>query len=309
MDPSLRAVLADHARHPESAWVCGGFGALAEFTYEAGEPIVVPDDSSIGAVTARGGFRLAPAAGLRAVAYETLAKATGRWGQGLVLCLPRDAARFGDRTVVTELGPDREALRPQDRGAILFDLGIGKPQSEICVRSAVAGTIERLRAVCGHPLFSHEAASLLADMPALSPHRVFRSTAARVEVYQPIPLPDGKTPDGPHTHVVRERVVHRRSHAATVPIPAGWLPVLWLFPPHPLHNGFDRGRYEGFQDLLRRYGEPATLQGKAAFARGDSEDSLASRAARLAFRVARRQAAYLTCGEDPARRAGRHPAG
>jgi hypothetical protein len=309
MDPSLRAVLADHARHPESAWVCGRFGALAEFTYESGEPIVFIDGGPIGAVTARGGFHLAPAAGLRAVAYETVAKAANRWGQGLVLCLPLHRARLGERTVVTELGPDREALRPQDRGAILFDLGIGKPQSEICVRSTDAETVARLRAICGHPLFSHEAASLLADMPALSPHRVFRSTVARVEVYQPIPPPDGKTPDGPHTHVVRERVSHRRSHAATVPIPAGWLPVLWLFPPHPLQDGFDRGRYEMFQDLLRRYGEPATLQGKAAFARGDSEDSLPSRAARLAYRVARRQAAHLTCDGDPARRAGRRPAG
>ena len=146
-------------------------------------------------------------------------------------------------------------------------------------------------------------------MPALSPHRVFRSSVARVEVYQPIPPPDGKTPDGPHTHVKPQLVRHRRSHAATVPIPAGWLPVLWLFPPHPVGKAFDRARYESFQVLLQRYGEPATLEGKAAFARGESEASLSSRAARLAFRIAARQAAWLTDAAGRARRAARRPAG
>ena len=315
MQPSLQALLADYARNPDSAWVCGGFGALAEFTFEAGEPVeFAGDDGAIGALTARGGFRLALSCNLHPVAYETVAKAGRGWGQGLVLCLAREQARLGDRTVITELGPDRESIRPQDRDAILFDLGIGKPQSEICVRSADTHTVSRLREACGHALFSPEAAALLADMPALSPHRVFRSTVARVEVYQPIPPPDGKTPDGPHTHVVRERVVHRRSHAATVPIPADWLPVLWLFPPHPLRRAsgeatdFDHARYEAFQELLRRYGGPETLSGKAAFARGEAEDSLPSRAARLAFRVAARQATF-TCAADPARRAGRRPAG
>ena len=308
MELSLQRLLADYARQPEAAWVCGGFGALAEFTFDAGEPVVFADAGAVGAATARGAFHLAPAAGVRAVAYETLSKTARGWGQGLVLCLPRDSARIGERTVVTELGPDHEAIRPQDRSAILFDLGIGKPQSEICVRAADPKTIARLRDVCGHPLFSHAAAALLADMPVLSPHRVFRSAVARVEVYQPIPPPDGKTPDGPHTHVKPQLVIHRRSHAATVPIPPGWLPVLWLFPPHPLAQQFDRARYDAFQDLLRRYGEPATLEGKAAFARGDSEDSLPSRAARLAFRIARRQAA-LTRDADPARRAARRPAG
>jgi hypothetical protein len=309
MDASLRAVLAAYAHQPESAWVCGGFGALAEFTFAADEAAAFATGDSIGAVTARGGFRLTPAGSLRAIAYETLAKAAKRWGQGLVLCLPREQARLGGRTVVTELGPDRGSLRPQDREAILFDLGIGKPQSEICVRSADSATIARLRAVCGQPLFSAPVAALLADMPALSPHRVFRSTAARVEVYQPIPPPEGRTPDGPHTHVKQQLVRHRRSHAATVPIPAGWLPVLWLFPPHPLSDDFDRARYDAFQALLHRYGDQAMLQGKAAFARGDSEASLPSRAARLGFRIAGRQAAHLTCAADPARRAARRPAG
>jgi hypothetical protein len=209
-----------------------------------------------------------------------------------VLCLPEKMAHTGARTVVTELGPDADAIRPQDRGAILFDLGIGKPQSEICVRTADPRTLASLREACGKPLFGH-GHGVAALMPALSPHRVFRSKVARVEVYQPIPPPDGKTPEGPHTHVRPNLVKHRRSHAATVPVPAGWLPVLWLFPPHPLQHAsgvatpFDVARYEAFQSLLQRFGDCDALAGKQA----TSEAMVATRVGRLAFRVAQRQRA------------------
>ncbi len=289
----LRDLLSVHVRDPASAWVCGGFGALAEFTFDAGEMIEFLDGDAVGAVSARGAFRLDLTYDLKPVAYETLSKTGKGWGQGLVLCLPADEARMGQRTVVTELGPDHEALRPQDRAAILFDLGIGKPQSDICVRTSEPATLEALRAACGQPFFEARG-SLPACMPALSPHRVFRSKAARVEVYQPIPPPDGKTPAGPHTHVREKLVAHRRSHAATVPVPTGFLPVLWLFPAHPLETGrFDRARHDAFQELIRLYGETTTHDGKRAVEEGRGEMDLPSRAARYAFRIAQRQKRYL----------------
>ena len=289
----LHELLKSYARDPASAWVCGGFGALAEFTYHPGEKIEFLEGSRLGAITARGAFRLDLTRDLKPVAYETLSKTGKGWGQGLVLCLPEAEARLGQRTVVTELGPDREAPRPEDRRAILFDLGIGKPRADICVRTSDPATLEALRAACGRPFFESHG-PLPARMPALSPHRVFRSTAARVEVYQPIPPPDGKTPDGPHTHVREKLVAHRRSHAATVPVPKGFVPVLWLFPAHPLETGtFDRARHAAFQELVGRYGEPTTLEGKRAVDEGRSEMDLPSRAARYAFRIAQRQQRYL----------------
>ena len=286
----MRDLLSSYARDPDATWVCGGFGALAEFHFDAGEEIVFAQGDAIGAWTARGAFRLEVVPELRPVAYETMSKTGKSWGQGLVLCLPQKLARMGVRTVVTELGPDGEAIRPQDGGAILFDLGIGKPQSDICVRTADPHALALLREACGKSLFGH-GHELAMQMPALSPHRVFRSKVARVEVYQPIPPPDGKTPDGPHTHVRPTLVKHRRSHAATVPVPQGWLPALWLFPPHPLQHAsgaatsFDKSRYDAFQELLRRFGDPETLSGKAAA----TEAAVSTRAARLGFRIAQRQ--------------------
>jgi hypothetical protein len=205
---------------------------------------------------------------------------------------------------------DRTARRSAPRIAVrlLFDLGSAsrsptsacaraiRPPSRVCARS------------CGHALFSHEAAALLGRHAGAQPAAGVPQQVARVEVYQPIPPADGKTPDGPHTHVRPQLVGHRRSHAATVPIPAGWSPVLWLFPAHPLDgDSLDVERFEAFQALLRRFGPATTREGKAAYASGAREDSLASRSARYAFRVAQRQAAI--CDADRARRAGRHRAG
>jgi len=291
--PPLQSLLSHYARQPDSTWTCGAFGALAEFNFSPGEQITFAEGPAVGAATNRGAFRVEVMPELRVVAYETLSKNAGRWGQGLALCLPRELALMGRRTVVTELGPDEQAVRPQDRGAVLFDLGIGKPQSDICVRSTEPETIALLRTACGRPLFA-PGSNLPRRMPALSPHRVFRSKAARVEVYQPIPPPDGQTPLGPHTHL-RPYMLTGRSHASTVPVPQGFLPALWLFPPHPLHdaNGrataFDADRYTAFQALLKRFGDPAMMAGKAA----TSDADLSTRAARLGFRIAERQLKLL----------------
>jgi hypothetical protein len=48
MEPSLQALLAKYTRFPDFAWVCGGFGALAEFTFEAGEPVVFAGSGTVG---------------------------------------------------------------------------------------------------------------------------------------------------------------------------------------------------------------------------------------------------------------------
>ena len=98
---------------------------------------------------------------------------------------------------------------------------------------------------------------------AANPHRVFLSRLGRVEVFQPIPPPDGKSPEGPHTHVLPGLLRHRRTHAATEPIPDGLVPCAHVYPPHPAKDGmghappFDRARHDAFQSILRSYGDPA----------------------------------------------------
>jgi hypothetical protein len=269
----LHALLLDHLKDPESSWSCGRFGAIAEFHRDADEPAALAEAPALSAVTARGAIRIDTSATLRPIAYETISKCIDSWGHGVALCLPRDEARMSGRTLITELGPDREALRPEDRHALLFDLGLGGSTSEICVRSADPETIALLREACGKVMF--DCTSLLSRLPALSPHRVFISRMGRVEVYQPIPPPTGKSPDGPHTHVLPRLLERGRSHAATVPIPAGWVGAMTLYPPHPLRHSsgrpiaFDVARHAAFQTLMDLYGAPAQVAGKRAAARNE----------------------------------------
>ncbi len=295
----LRSFLVDHIRDPHASWSCGRFGAIAEFHRDPGEPVEIATESSITAVTSRGAIRLEVLPDLRPVAYETITSCIETWGQGVALCLPRGAAAMSGRTVVTELGPDRNAVRPQDRDAILFDIGLGGEQADICVRTNEPETIAVLRAACGRPMM--QSVPLAHQLPALSPHRVFCCRMGRIEVYQPIPSPDGKSPDGPHTHVLPRLMAHGRLNAATVPVPDGWLAGMSLFPAHPLmrtdgeRTSFDAARYRAFQALMDRFGDPALVAGKRAAFAGASEEVTESDERRhaIGFRIAQRQLAHL----------------
>jgi hypothetical protein len=104
---------------------------------------------------------------------------------------------------------------------------------------------------------------------AANPHRVFVSRIGRVEVYQPIPPMGGKSPDGPHTHVLLKLLRHQRTHAATEAIPAGWLPCAHFYPMHPAKDAFgcprpfDQSHHLGFQSILVRYGDVESNRLKA----------------------------------------------
>lgn len=295
----LRELLVDHIHDPHASWACGRFGAVAEFHRDADEPAEIATGPSIVASTSRGAIRLEVLPELRPIAYETISSCIESWGQGVALCLPRDAAAMSGRTIVTELGADRDAVRPQDRDAILFDLGLGGEQAETCVRSADPEAIELLRAACGRPMLQNNA--LMLRLPALSPHRVFCCRMGRVEVYQPIPAPDGKSPEGPHTHVLPRLLAHGRLNAATVPVPEGWLAGMSLFPAHPLlradgrPTAFDAGRYHAFQLLMKQFGDPALVAGKRA-ALVESQTEIADSDERrhaLGFRIGVRQRRWL----------------
>lgn len=223
-----RSLLVDHLHDPRTSWSCGRFGAIAEFHRDPGEAAEIEEGTALTAATARGGLRVEALPGLRAVPY-TLKGHGGAGGPAVALCLPAEAARMAGRRVVAELGPDGAALRPQDRAALLFDLGLGGDDSEICVRTAVPQTIALLRAACGRPALG-EGATLLRQLPALSPHRVFASRLGRIEVYQAIPEPTGRTPEGPHTHVLPQLLMLDRTHDRSVPVPDGWRAAMTIYP-------------------------------------------------------------------------------
>lgn len=63
------------------------------------------------------------------------------WSHRVALCLPHNSCAMSQRTGITELDPDREALRPEDRDAVLFDLGLSTRKVDVCVRSRDLGRL------------------------------------------------------------------------------------------------------------------------------------------------------------------------
>jgi hypothetical protein len=149
-------------------------------------------------------------------------------------------------------------LRPEHRGSILFDLGLGALQADLCIRIDDDETVAQLRRHAGCSVVdpANPAMGLLLKA---NPHRVFISRIGRIEVYQPIPPASGKSPDGPHTHVLPKLLKSGRTHAATEPIPLGWVPCAHLYPKHPARGGcgpesFDVAGHDSFQRAIGSFG-------------------------------------------------------
>jgi hypothetical protein len=292
--------LADQLADVEAGWSVGTFGAIAEFTRDPGEPADLHRTRDmISVVTDKGGLRIVTRPGLRPIASE--APTTESWSHRVALCLPQESCAMSRRTTLTEIGPDGGALRSQDRDSILFDLGLGTLQIDACIRVGAPDVVAALRSRAGKPVFAPEN-DVMRIVLAANPHRVFVSRIGRAEVFQPIPPPGGRSPDGPHTHVLPKLLAHGRTHAATEPLPEGWIPCAHLYPAHPLSDqlgrkrAFQSGHHAAFQTLLERYGLPELVALKRqvveATAAGRSPDTMfvaGDHLARATVRVALRQ--------------------
>lgn len=266
----LRDVARAKLDDPETGWNMGSFGAIAEFHHVAGDPPATWQSDLLRA-TDRGGIRLHLPESVRPIAYETLSPKPHRWSQAVALCLPEADAMMTQRDCLKELGPDRDALRAQDRDAILFDMGLAQPQVDFCIRTANTELLAILRAAEGQSLFDPGNPAMGAILKA-HPHRVALTKLGRVEVYQMIGGPDtgGKSPAGPHTHVLPKLLRAERTHSANAPIPEGWVPCCSFHPGNPVFDrmgrdsAFNQEAFERFQSLLDHWGVPDYTAAKAA---------------------------------------------
>ncbi|MEQ8665771.1 MAG: hypothetical protein RIC16_08590 [Rhodospirillales bacterium] len=302
--PEIEEWLADALNSAATSWSVGTFGALAEFAYGPDDPVERSSAGGTRSITSDlGALRLTVPAESRLFAYEGLSKLPAYWSQGISLCMPDSAASLSGRSALTVIGEDQGAIRPDDRPGVLVDLGVGAPHIEACVRIADEQLLRDIEPWLGKSLFTegHAAAERLYEA---SPHRVFRSAAARIEVYGPIPQPGGATPPGPHTHLLPDLLRHDRAFAANTPIPVGWLPVLNAYPPNPARDtfgeprSFDREDHRRFQRLIDAFGVPGMVHAKArirdAVRRGMPPDTerFDTRFERIAARVALRQMSF-----------------
>ena len=296
----LTGFLTDQFAEIEAGFSLGTFGAIAEFTRDVGEPVsFIQGNGAIGAVTGRGGLRILRHPDMRPIASES--PTAEAWSHRVALCLPRKVCPMSGRAELTEIGIDHEALREQDRAGVLFDLGLATLQVDVCIRSADPQVTGALRNCAGKSIFApgNDAMRIIL---AANPHRVFLSRVGRAEVFQPIPPPGGQSPSGPHTHLLPKLLAHGRTHAATEPVPDGWVPCAHVYPPHPLRDQlgtrrpFRREYHDAFQIVLEGYGEADRVALKRqvveAVMSGHGPSRLAlpdDRFARATIRVALRQ--------------------
>jgi hypothetical protein len=289
----LHAQIAD----ADAQWSLGTFGGIAEFSRDRDETVSLTQSATgAAAITARGGIAIDLSGDCRPFAFECITRSG--WSQRVAFCLPAHRCAMNRRAVLTELDDDHEALKPEHRGSVLFDLGLGALQADLCVRIDDHDTVARLRSHCGRSVFepTNPAMGLLLET---NPHRVFVSRIGRIEVYAPIPPASGKSPDGPHTHVLPKLLKSRRTHAATEPIPEGWIPCAHLYPGHPVRDGgdlFDAAHHGSFQRTIERFGLPECLAIKRrvldAIESGEPPSNLAitlDRHGRTGVRIALRQ--------------------
>ncbi|MBX3578378.1 MAG: hypothetical protein KF723_14325 [Rhizobiaceae bacterium] len=187
--------------------------------------------------------------------------------------------RRAARVVITELGPDPDAVRAQDRHAIRVDLGLSLPQCDFCIRTADPELLAILRTGIGLPLF--EATDALHAIFAAHPHRVVVTNIGRIEVFQKIGGPEtgGVSPEGPHTHLLPKLLKSCRTHSANTPIPEGLLPLGSFHPASPVmtplgkDREFDPDLHDEFQSLLAQYGVAEIVDAKEANPRRDGRRS------------------------------------
>lgn len=292
--------LYEQLLHPRSQWSIGTFGAIAEFSRVGSEDVTITrQQDRLSAVSVRGGISIQLDARCRPFASESIAYQG--WSQQVALCMKIADARMNARAVLTEIGEDTDALRPEDRDGVLFDLGIAAPHIDFCIRVRDAKLLTRLREHEGRPLYGPDNPALGAILK-VSPHRVFISRTGRVEVFQRIPRHGEKSPEGPHTHLLPKLLKQRRTHAATEPIPDGYVPCAHVYPWHPadvsLGNEpmFDLDQHGYFQRVLQSFGAPEAIAIKdmvrQSIIRGQNppgETFVRTRAQRASVRIALRQ--------------------
>ena len=175
--------LSDRLADSATGWSIGTFGAIAEFTRGADETAeLCRSDRAISAVTVRGGLRVATHHELRLIASES--PTSESWTHRVAFCLPEKSCAMSGRTELTEVGPDREALRAMDRAGVLFDLGLDTLQVDVCVRSSEPEVIAALRGCAGKSVFD-PASRAMSVILAANPHRVFISRVGRAECTSP----------------------------------------------------------------------------------------------------------------------------
>jgi predicted Fe-S protein YdhL (DUF1289 family) len=234
----ITSFIAETLLQRSGTWVMGCHGASAEFMIDADEAAEITVEPELTAVTARAAVRFVPAGNLRALQWHDPRAEGGVRAIFIVIPRPRNVSE--PSILLTECGPDAAAILPDHRGESLYDLGLGRDHMRFAVRSAVPEVQAALKGAVGQPLDAlfQRCGNLLLEH---SPTRVVETALGRIEVATPIPLPGGKSPDGPHTHLLPGHLALMRATPAGVDLPEAYSLCATFYPRHPPEDAACRG--------------------------------------------------------------------
>ena len=198
-------------------WVTGCYGATAEFMISPEEACTLSaKESGITAITARAALRLQVGDHVRALQLRDDDAANGY--RAIFLVVLKTRASLPATSTLTRLGPDGGAIEVGHRDQVLYDLGLGRSDVRFSVRTSHEGLMdspERARGMALLRTLSTAGVELLRQ----SPTRVVESALGRIEVHTEIPAPGGKSPDGPHTHLLSNHLSTGRSTQPGIELP------------------------------------------------------------------------------------------
>lgn len=214
--------VADGIANGSGTWVTGVPGAVAEFPCGNGRQIDVHVEGE--ALIAR-----APDAVLRLRIGPKLRAFTAGESGPVVLGLPRGRAAMPVNSTVEALGADTDAVDTLHRQHQLFDFGVGRVSSRFCIRTDDKELIALMFANSGKH-WSEVMPTAGMKILSVGPNRVVESAAARIEVFAPIPLPGGDSPDGAHTHFLPAYLASGEEIAKGLALPDFALPAAVFYP-------------------------------------------------------------------------------
>jgi len=215
-------------RAGQGSWVVGAFGAVAKFSIGRDDVCEVERDGSrITARTGRGAVRFEITERVRVL--STRVNVGGTSEEIIILAVPRSRTRPRPNAGLTALGVDRDAIRPADRGDRLYDLGLDSEAAAFCVRTRALDLVEELDRGTGRKW---------ADLPPEegdwiiynSPSRVALNDLARIEVFAPIPPPDGQALVGPHAHFPPTLLAFGQETPPRWDVPESFVPCAIFYP-------------------------------------------------------------------------------
>lgn len=213
-------------RERSGCWAIGAHGAVAEFVIGDDEPAEINvTDTFISARTDRAGLRLQKHDKTRAFALML--------GEGemaaLALTMPRLRLALPVNGVLTRFGPDTQAIDPDARDEVLYDLGIGRAATWFGLRTGDRDLIARLDRVAGQP-WQSAMAEIDGEVIERSPTRVVETALARAEISTPIPSDGEMSPEGPHTHLLPGLLAMGLETPPEIVLPEVFVPCAVFYP-------------------------------------------------------------------------------